>query len=144
MLSQTDPESGVVTIAPAVVVAGTGGGDAPAPANQSDIPMTEDPGGDYGGDGDDGDDDESSPPKYMESKESLEIAQIAIIIIVMVHLGFLVYYFGYVFSLLKFQQEFTGWVMNPPPGKWINRTGDWEWWFMAILMANLLPPYLSI
>ncbi len=78
-----------------------------------------------------------------EPRESLFWGKLAVILIAVLHLGFLVYYFGWVFSLIKFQDEYTGWVTPPPPGVFIQRAWqDWQWYCVCLLVLNVFPPFV--
>lgn len=80
-----------------------------------------------------------------EPRESLFWGKLAILVVVVLHLGFLVYYFGWVFTLIKFQDEYTGWVTPPPPGVFIQRAWqDWQWYCVMWLVLNVFPPFATM
>lgn len=80
-----------------------------------------------------------------EPRESLFWGKLIVGIVIFLHLGFLIYYFGWVFSMIKFQDEYTGWVNVPAPGTYIQRAWiDWQWYFVAVLVLNVFPPILAL
>lgn len=75
--------------------------------------------------------------------ESLTAVQIIVAILVILQLGLGVYVFGGVFSQLKFQREYTGWVTPPPPGQRIMASWSHYWYFypiMVLLLNVIVPP----
>jgi hypothetical protein len=77
-----------------------------------------------------------------EPSESLTVSRWIVISVAFLHLGFLVYYFGYVMSYIKFQDEFTGWVSPPPPGIYrVAEWYDWQWFFVICVTPQFLAPF---
>lgn len=78
--------------------------------------------------------------------ESLNAAQIIVAILALLHLGLSVYVFGGIFSQLKFQREYTGWVTPPPPGQRIMASWSHYWFFypIMVLLLNVLVAPISM
>lgn len=75
--------------------------------------------------------------------ESMTAVQIIVGIVCIIHVGLLLYLFGGIFSLLKFQREYTGWVTPPPPGKYVEASWSHYWYFypiMVLLLHLVVPP----
>lgn len=87
--------------------------------------------------------DVAATQRRLTMLESLTAIQLIIAVVVILHLGLIVYVFGGVFSQLKFQREYTGWVNPPPPGKRIMASWSHYWYFypiMVLLLNVIVPP----
>lgn len=90
-------------------------------------------------DNDDSDNDES------DARQSLYIGQVLFVALIAVHLGYLVYYYGYVWLFTKFQYDFTGWVPGPSvPAQYIDERYGWQWGVTCLMMLNFFPPLVGI
>jgi len=85
---------------------------------------------------------------YGETSESLNTARFMLVVVAFLHLGFLVYYFGWLWPLIKFQNEWTGWATASSavmPGPYIDmRWTTWQWYAVAIFVVNLAPPLVIL
>lgn len=77
--------------------------------------------------------------------ESMTAVQVIVGILCIIHVGLMVYLFGGIFSLLKFQREYTGWVTPPPPGSRIMASWSHYWYFYpiaALLLQLVVVPFV--
>jgi hypothetical protein len=93
---------------------------------------------------DDGGDDNSSTTTTTTDDESVNGAYVIAIIVCMLSLGWLWYYFGYVWSFTKFQYEFTAWFSPPAPGPIVDQRYNFQWIILLLPIFNLFPPFVGL
>jgi len=82
----------------------------------------------------------------MSSAEGALGSRILTYVLCFAHLGYLVYYFGWVWTMTQWQWEYTGWlsVPVPDPASWINQRYTVEYVLYALMIFNLFPPYVML
>jgi hypothetical protein len=75
--------------------------------------------------------------RQLTAFESLYSAQLLLGLFIFIHLGLLLYLFGWIFTQLKFQNEYTGWVTPPAPGPYIMAAWSHYWFFYPVMLLLL-------
>ncbi len=80
------------------------------------------------------------------AEEGLLGSRIFTYVLCLGHIGYLVWYFGWVWTMTQWQWEFTGWLSAPvpDPASWVNRQFTPEWYLYGVLIFNLFPAYAML
>jgi hypothetical protein len=80
----------------------------------------------------------------MASSEGIGGARLFALLVCALHLAYLVYYFGWVWTMTKFPWEYTSWSFSPvpDPASWINQQYNIDWSLYALMIFNLFPVYI--
>jgi len=67
-------------------------------------------------------------------------------VLVLGNLGWLVYYYGWVWTMTQFMYEYTSWsfLPVPDPASWIDMRFSLNWGLYAALIFNLFPCYILL
>lgn len=78
--------------------------------------------------------------------EGLIGVRLMVCLVCLANLGWLVYYYGWVWTMTKHQYEFTDWSFSPVPDPvtWIDMRFNLDWFLYALMIFNLFPVYIML
>ena len=79
-----------------------------------------------------------------DDDESVGGSHLVAIVVCLLSLAWLWYYFGYVWTFTKFQNEYTQWFSPPAPGPFVNQQFNFQWLTLAPLILNVFPPLVGL
>jgi|WetSurMetagenome_2_1015567.scaffolds.fasta_scaffold00112_40 hypothetical protein len=80
------------------------------------------------------------------SNEGLVWVRLMVCVICLGNLGWLLYYYGWVWTMTKHQYEFTDWsfLPVPDPNSWVDQRFNLDWTLYALMIFMLFPIYVML
>jgi len=88
--------------------------------------------------------DDGSEEEDENLSTSITATTAIIIVVSLGQLGYLIYYYGWLWTMLKKQYEYTQWLGAPIPGPLIDSRYDLQWIFMSFMAYQYLPPLAGL
>lgn len=78
------------------------------------------------------------------SGEGLVGVRLLVCVVCLANLGWLVYYYGWVWTMTKHQYEYTDWSFSPvpDPNTWVDQRYNLDWTLYALMIFALFPVYV--
>lgn len=76
--------------------------------------------------------------------EGLVGVRLMVCVVCLANIGYLVYYYGWVWTMTHHQHEYTSWNFAPvpDPASWIDQRFNLDWTLYALMIFQLFPVYI--